>query len=392
MQSVVDEGNELTTDINVKSTRFKIGDLDEDNSGVVVVIDNDGGGVSFQKQLVNIWDFAEGTFGGINNLGNSFGFSFDELTSNVSINQNDRQNGVYSFAIDEIDKTANFTADNYTRYTANGTLTVTDPTPIANKGFIVHVIGGSVTIGGVAYTSGDLVYRYYNGSSWISTNMNNAITIDATPTDGSSNAVSSNGVFDALALKADVYPNYPFNTSTNYFGLFDIVPVIVTNVVIGSSANNTSNAVNFNRFCVDKPITISDFAILQNAANDGASATVTLYVFDDSNGGLPGIKLHQEISANGILTPAQKWISFTDNLTLQKGNYWIALHFRGLNTSGTNPTFIGGLINHPNVATSIASYNTSFRVFATGAASDLVDNPTVTLGGSQNLPQIFIKI
>ena len=33
--------------------------------------------------------------------------------------------------------------------------------------------------------------------------MNNAITIDATPTDGSSNAVSSNGVFDALALKQD---------------------------------------------------------------------------------------------------------------------------------------------------------------------------------------------
>jgi hypothetical protein len=30
-----------------------------------------------------------------------------------------------------------------------------------------------------------------------------AITIDAVPTDGSTNAVSSNGVFDALALKAD---------------------------------------------------------------------------------------------------------------------------------------------------------------------------------------------
>jgi hypothetical protein len=34
--------------------------------------------------------------------------------------------------------------------------------------------------------------------------MNNAITIDATPTDGSSNAVSSNGVFDALALKQPI--------------------------------------------------------------------------------------------------------------------------------------------------------------------------------------------
>ena len=203
LQSVVDEGNELTTDINVKSTRFKIGDLDEDNSGVVVVIDNDGGGVSFQKQLVNIWDFAEGTFGGINNLGNSFGFSFDELTSNVSINQNDRQNGIYSFAIDEIDKTANFTADNYTRYTANGTLTVTDPTPIANKGFIVHVIGGSVTIGGVAYTSGALVYRYYDGSSWISTNMN-ASTLPDLQSVTDEGAITTNAIETGNIIATDV--------------------------------------------------------------------------------------------------------------------------------------------------------------------------------------------
>lgn len=100
--------------------------------------------------------------------------------------------------------TSNFTADNDKVYNANGTLTVTDPTPIANKGFIVHVIGGSVTIGGVAYTSGALVYRYYDGAVWISTDMNSAITIDATPTDGSANAVSSNGVFDALATKFEL--------------------------------------------------------------------------------------------------------------------------------------------------------------------------------------------
>jgi len=69
-------------------------------------------------------------------------------------------------------QTANFTAVNSARYTANGTLTVTDPTPVANKGFIVHVIGGTATIGGVGYTTGALVYRFYDGSGWISTNMN----------------------------------------------------------------------------------------------------------------------------------------------------------------------------------------------------------------------------
>jgi hypothetical protein len=101
-------------------------------------------------------------------------------------------------------KIANFTAENEVPYIANGTLTVTDPTPVANRGYIVHVIGGTSTIGGVGYTTGALVYRYYDGSSWISTNMNSAITIDATPTDGSSNAVSSNGVFDALALRTKI--------------------------------------------------------------------------------------------------------------------------------------------------------------------------------------------
>jgi hypothetical protein len=205
-------------------------------------------------------------------------------------------------------------------------------------------------------------------------------------------APSQNAVFDALALKADTYPNYPFNTTTNYFGLFDIVPTISTSVTIGSTANNTNSAVAFNRFSVDKEITISDFAILQNAANDGASATVTLYIFDDTNAGLPGVKLHQETTATGILTPAQKYISFTNNITLQKGNYWIALHFRGLNTAGTNPSFIGGLVNQPNVVTSIASYGINFRPLITGATADLSNNPTITLGSVQNLPQIFIKI
>jgi len=204
-------------------------------------------------------------------------------------------------------------------------------------------------------------------------------------------APSQNAVFDALALKAEAYPNYPFNTTTNYYGLLDIVPGISTGVIIGSSANNTNNAVSLNRFSVDREITISDFAILQNVANDGASATVTLYIFDDSNAGLPGIKLHQEISAAGILTPAQKFIAFTNNITLQKGNYWIALHFRGLNTSGANPTFVGGIINQPTIVTSIAAYNTNFRPFIS-TASDLTNNPTVTLASLGNLPQIFIKM
>ena len=63
-------------------------------------------------------------------------------------------------------QTSSFTAVNLVAYSTNGTLTVTDPTPETNKGYIVHVIGGTTTIDGVAYTGGALVYRFYNGTVW----------------------------------------------------------------------------------------------------------------------------------------------------------------------------------------------------------------------------------
>jgi hypothetical protein len=65
-------------------------------------------------------------------------------------------------------QTSNFTAVNLVAYSTNGTLTVTDPTPETNKGYIVHVVGGTTTIDGVAYTAGALVYRFYNGTVWSS--------------------------------------------------------------------------------------------------------------------------------------------------------------------------------------------------------------------------------
>ena len=71
-------------------------------------------------------------------------------------------------------KTASFTAENDKAYSTNGTITVTDPTGATNQGYIVYVVGGTSTIGGVGYTTGALVYRFYNGSTWASTDMNAA--------------------------------------------------------------------------------------------------------------------------------------------------------------------------------------------------------------------------
>jgi hypothetical protein len=123
--------------------------------------------------------------------------------------------------VDAIKITSNTNAINNRFYSANGTLTVTDPTPLNNEGYIVHVISGTTTIGGVGYTAGALVYRFYNGTAWTSTNMNSPITIDAVPTDGSSNAVSSNGVFGALNGKQRTLKD--FDTKEGFYFFQDFL-------------------------------------------------------------------------------------------------------------------------------------------------------------------------
>jgi hypothetical protein len=70
-------------------------------------------------------------------------------------------------------------------------------------------------------TFGGKTYRQTTANPVINTTTINfvefapTITIDATPTDGSSNAVSSNGVFDALALKQNVLTNPITGTGAN---------------------------------------------------------------------------------------------------------------------------------------------------------------------------------
>lgn len=62
----------------------------------------------------------------------------------------------------------NTTAANDANYVATATLTFTDPvSPVAGKGFIVQVLIGSSTIGGTAYVAGSVVYRFHNGTSFV---------------------------------------------------------------------------------------------------------------------------------------------------------------------------------------------------------------------------------
>jgi len=136
-------------------------------TGNIIATDVNGGEAPIQAKCV----FSETSIISFSDLGGIFQFVINlaPLTSSLTYSIPHTING--DFCVTET-KTTSFTAVNSAFYTANGTLTVTDPTPVTNKGFIVHVIGGTATIGGVGYTTGALVYRYYDGSVWISTNMN----------------------------------------------------------------------------------------------------------------------------------------------------------------------------------------------------------------------------
>jgi hypothetical protein len=75
---------------------------------------------------------------------------------------------------------------------------------------------------------------------------NKTITIDATPTDGSSNAVSSNGVFDALALKQDKSKSETFVLSK-------------ANGTFGSHTGTTAETVLFSADISANEFTAGDF-------------------------------------------------------------------------------------------------------------------------------------
>lgn len=78
---------------------------------------------------------------------------------------------------------------------------------------------------------------------WVNSNLP---TIDATPTDGSSNAVSSNGVFDALALKTNT------TVATTGVDIFFVTPQIYNTSFSPATANITNNLTGANLGIIQK--------------------------------------------------------------------------------------------------------------------------------------------
>lgn len=337
-----------------------------------------------------------------------------------------------------------------------------------------------------AGTSGQILSSTATGTDWIDAPA--SIIVDSIPTDGSSNAVSSNGVFDALSLKLDIttaassyqpldsdLTSWAAITRASGFDTFVATPssanlaslmtdetgtgslvlanapTLVNPIVGTQSANDnsgkaastayvdtglalkqplvdncfmnhypvgsyitlnpyvnavvstsfSSNAANSNNQCrwqqviTDTVLTIDEVYLSVAGTNAGASATVTLYFYDDANNGLPGTKLQQEISSTGILVTGNKIITFTNNITLQPGVYWVGIHIRDLDTAGLNPTFY-----FATPGTSQKSYQTSAVTFTnnyagmmnSNSSSDLVTNPTVSFSSNILLTVPMLKI
>lgn len=262
-----------------------------------------------------------------------------------------------------------------------GKLTNTIPFPNTNKGEIAAVINQSSTVGTI------FVRALINKKLDELNNVN--IT---TPSNGQA-LVYDSGIWKNGRNQYDVFP---FNIKDNFFGLH-LIPAYLSNSTISTSANNTNRRVVFYPMVLNNLTSINTMSVLHNAANDGADSTLTLYIYDDSNDGLPGIKVYQEISATGIFTTSQKEIAFTGfTQSLPAGNYWVGLHARDLNTAGINPTFIGGTLTRVSTGDSTLTYtNNNNRIYTVpNQTADLGDNPTLTRTSSTifNDPQIFIKL
>jgi len=152
LQEVTDEGNVVEYGSETTFAKYKTSD-----DVFAKIVSDDDGFLGFETQI---------------GVGDKTTYKMGIIVSNfggvpMAINIPAKSG---TMGLEAIQKTASFTAENDQPYTTNGTLTITDPTPVTNKGYIVHVISGTTTIDGVGYTAGALVYRYYNGSVWTSVN------------------------------------------------------------------------------------------------------------------------------------------------------------------------------------------------------------------------------
>ncbi|MBA4133336.1 MAG: hypothetical protein C0525_01295 [Flavobacterium sp.] len=187
----------------------------------------------------------------------------------------------------------------------------------------------------------------------------------------------------------NVVPSGWITTLNNYTS-------VVTNGTFSSTVSNSNNLTRFQPFVTNTVVNVDELYLSVQNNNTGASATATLYVFASDNNGLPGTKLHQEISATNIFNTPNSIITFGNNFTLEPGVYWIGIHIRDLNLASSNPAFyfasLGGDVK--GIQSAAITFTNNFQGVLSVAATvaDLSDNPAIIISASTALSVPMLKI
>jgi hypothetical protein len=177
---------------------------------------------------------------------------------------------------------------------------------------------------------------------WVNSNLP---TIDATPTDGSSNAVSSNGVFDALALKS----NKPLVDTVSSSALTGVTTEgILKSYLIPANTLTSSEILNFSN----------------DLYKTGTAGTVTSRLYTNTSASLSGANL----LAVNISTVGSRKISLRRQLVLKGGN---------IETLATTATVPDDNVNSGTVATIVTFNPTVDNYFITTAQNASTADSTI---------------
>jgi hypothetical protein len=105
---------------------------------------------------------------------NIFKIPFKTVSGSPVVSQrSDLPTGNYDLALDTKVISSNYTAVNGEPLSVTANATITDPTGVSGKGYTIYVpkSGVTATIGGVGYGVGSFVFRFYDGSGWVSKNF-----------------------------------------------------------------------------------------------------------------------------------------------------------------------------------------------------------------------------
>jgi hypothetical protein len=255
LQEVTDEGAVTTADVQVNS----ISVFDAENDLHLKI--------SANGDVINFHDFAGNIKFSLTVSGFLKTFLFDDVISEQSYGF-PNESGIVNVMTA---KTSSFTAQKNVFYLSVDTLTVTDPTPTNNQGYIVFVRNGTATIGGVGYTSGNLIYRFYQGGAWSSTVFGSG-----------GGGATWGGITGTLADQTDLQSVLDAKANINKT---EIIVKSESNGIFGTTTGNTAENV----------VTVLDIAANEFEAGD----RLLFKIFSDKNGGSENVQYRVRAGTTG---------------------------------------------------------------------------------------------